>query len=190
MSRLPVRSLVLVGAALAASACAPVVGQHGFRVVKAQGGSGQSVDIDPAAIVAGTDTRQTVLARLGSPTLTSTALKPPTAGPDGRLRPAQTTIFDSDTWYYVSQISQRYTYHNAQISQRDVTAIRFTPDQKVAEVRRLDLDDGQQVDMNDRETPTRGRELTILEQLLGNVGRQTLPGSNPEDQGPGQRRPD
>ena len=42
--------------------------------------------------------------------------------------------------------------------------------------------------MNSRETPTRGRALTVLEQLLGNVGRGQLPRT--EDDTPGQRRPD
>ena len=42
--------------------------------------------------------------------------------------------------------------------------------------------------MNRNETPTRGRQLTILEQLLGNVGRGQLPQT--EEDLPGQRRPD
>ena len=42
--------------------------------------------------------------------------------------------------------------------------------------------------MNSNETPTRGRSLTVLEQLLGNVGRGQLPRT--EEDIPGQRRPD
>jgi CO/xanthine dehydrogenase Mo-binding subunit len=52
----------------------------------------------------------------------------------------------------------------------------------------LGLADGEQIAMNSRETPTRGRALTVLEQLLGNVGRGQLPRT--EDDTPGQRRPD
>ena len=48
------------------------------------------------------------------------------------------------------------------------------------------LEDGQRVSMNDRETPTRGRQLTILEQLLGNVGRGQLPRT--DEDVPGQQR--
>ena len=59
---------------------------------------------------------------------------------------------------------------------------------QVASVRTLGLDDGQRIAMNGRETPTRGRELTILEQLLGNVARGQLPRT--EEDVPGQRRPD
>jgi len=75
------------------------------------------------------------------------------------------------------------------VSQRTVTEITFAEgDEKVANVRTLGLEDGRQIAMERRETPTRGRQLTILEQLLGNVGRGQLPRT--EDDVPGQRRPD
>lgn len=152
---------IAVAASLAAltGACAPVVGVHGF----------QSIDVKPADIVAGTDDRTTVLARLGTPSATST--------------------FESDSvWYYFSQTTERYTFNTPQVSQRRVTEITFDDADKVASVRTLGLEDGQRIAMNRRETPTRGRALTILEQLLGNVGRGQLPRTD-EDQ-PGQRRPD
>lgn len=145
--------------AIAAGACAPTIGINGF----------QSVDVKPADIVAGTDTRTTVLARLGSPSATST--------------------FEDNIWYYISQTTEKYTYNNAQVSQRSVTAITFDEaGDKVTEVKTLGLADGQQVAMNSRETPTRGRQLTIIEQLLGNVARGQLPRT--EEDVPGQRRPD
>ena len=74
------------------------------------------------------------------------------------------------------------------MTQRTVTEITFNDAGQVAEVRTLGLDDGQQIAMNGRETPTRGRQLTILEQLLGNVGRGQLPRT--DEDVPGQRRPD
>ena len=156
------RSKLLIAAFSAAvltTACAPVVGQNGF----------QAIDAKPTDIVAGTDTKQTVLARLGTPSTTST--------------------FESDSiWYYISQVTEKYTYNRPQVTQRSVTEITFNEAGRVAEVRTLGLDDGQRLAMNGRETPTRGRELTILEQLLGNVGRGQLPRTD-EDQ-PGQQRRD
>lgn len=154
------RSKLLIAAFSAAvltTACAPVVGQNGF----------QAIDAKPMDIVAGTDTKQTVLARLGTPSTTST--------------------FESDSiWYYISQVTEKYTYNRPQVTQRSVTEITFNEAGQVAEVRTLGLDDGQRLAMNSRETPTRGRQLTILEQLLGNVGRGQLPRTE-EDQ-PGQQR--
>jgi outer membrane protein assembly factor BamE (lipoprotein component of BamABCDE complex) len=154
------KTLLAVSAfAALTTACAPMIGQNGF----------QAIDAKPQDIVAGTDTRQTVLAKLGSPSTTST--------------------FESDTiWYYMSQITEKYTYNRPQVTQRTVTEITFNDDGQVATVNTLGLEDGRQVAMESRETPTRGRQLTILEQLLGNVGRGQLPRTD-EDQ-PGQRRPD
>ncbi|HEY0598638.1 outer membrane protein assembly factor BamE [Brevundimonas sp.] len=148
-----------LSAAALTAACAPVVGQNGF----------QAIDAKPADIVAGTDTKQTVLTKLGTPSTTST--------------------FERDNiWYYISQVTEKYTYNRPQVTQRTVTEITFTDTGQVAEVRTLGLEDGQQIAMNGRETPTRGRQLTILEQLLGNVGRGQLPRT--DEDVPGQRRPD
>ena len=148
-----------LSATVLTAACAPVVGQNGF----------QAIDSKPADIVAGTDTRQTVLTKLGSPSTTS--------------------AFESETiWYYMSQITEKYTYNRPQVTQRTVTEITFDDAGSVAAVRTLGLDDGQQIAMNGRETPTRGRQLTIIEQLLGNVARGQLPRT--EEDTPGQRRPD
>ncbi len=159
MNKVVVRLAVLAALAPLAVACAPVVGNHGFQVI----------DVNPKDIAVGTDTKSTVLAQLGSPSAVST--------------------FEDNIWYYISQTTERYTYNRPQVSQRSVTAITFNEgDDKVTEVRNLDLEDGQQLAMERRETPTRGRQLTILEQLLGNVGRGQLPRT--DEDVPGQRRPD
>ncbi|HCW48808.1 MAG TPA: outer membrane protein assembly factor BamE [Brevundimonas sp.] len=152
--------IIATSLAAAAGACAPVVATQGF----------QAVDVKPQDIESGVDTRETVLTKLGTPSTTST--------------------FESENvWYYLTQTTQRYTYNKPQVSQRTVTEITFNEaDGKVASVRNLGLDDGRQIAMERRETPTRGRQLTILEQLLGNVGRGQLPRT--EDDVPGQRRPD
>ena len=152
--------LAALAAATAVTACAPTVGRNGF----------QPIDVMPTDIVAGTDDKPTVLAKLGSPSTTS--------------------VFEGENvWYYITQTTEQYTFNRAQVSQRSVTAITFNEaDDKVLEVRELGLEAGEQIAMNDRQTPTRGRQLTILEQLLGNVGRGQLPRT--EENVPGQRRPD
>ncbi|MBU1384983.1 MAG: outer membrane protein assembly factor BamE [Alphaproteobacteria bacterium] len=151
--------LAALSAAALTAGCAPIVGQNGF----------QAIDAKPNEIVAGTDTKQTVLTKLGTPSTTST--------------------FERDNiWYYISQVTEKYTYNPARVTQRSVTEITFNDTGQVSDVRTLSLDDGQQVAMNGRETPTRGRQMTILEQLLGNVGRGQLPRTDENE--PGQRRPD
>ena len=147
--------LAAISATAILSACSPVTQYNGF----------QALDVQPAQIKAGEDTRTTVMSKLGSPSTVST--------------------FDKNVWYYISATTEKYAYYKPRAVKRDVTAIRFTPDEKVAEVKTLTLQDGYQLAYGKRETPTRGRELSILEQILGNVGRG---GILPQENDPGNPR--
>jgi outer membrane protein assembly factor BamE (lipoprotein component of BamABCDE complex) len=147
----------LLGACLlGASACSPVNSYQGF----------QAIDHSPADVKSGEDTRSTVLARLGSPTAVST--------------------FDANTWYYISQISAHTAFYHPKVNKRDVVAIKFRKgDDQVEAVNTYTLKDGRVIAYNGRETPTRGREMTVLEQLLGSVSAAgALPQS---DVNPGTR---
>jgi outer membrane protein assembly factor BamE (lipoprotein component of BamABCDE complex) len=144
------RAALAVSAAVLAlgaiSACSPVTARQGFQVQ----------DNQPRDIKVGADTKSTVLAKLGSPSTVST--------------------FQPNVWYYISQVAETYTYHKPKVSSRDVVVITFDKStDQVTNVDTLAIKDGKHIAYNKRETPTRGRELTALEQLLGNVGRQTLP---------------
>lgn len=54
---------------------------------------------------------------------------------------------------------------------QQVVAIAFDKDGKVKDLKRYGMKDGRQIAFIQRETPTRGKELTVLEQLFGNFGR-------------------
>jgi outer membrane protein assembly factor BamE (lipoprotein component of BamABCDE complex) len=137
------------------SACAPIVSYNGFQAREEQ----------PKDVKVGVDTKSTVLSRLGSPSVVST--------------------FEPNIWFYVSQISSKVAYKNPRLLARDVVAIRFSDDEKVASVEAFDASKGFRVAYAKGETPTRGRQITVLEQLLGNVGRGgMLP---QEEEAPGQR---
>jgi outer membrane protein assembly factor BamE (lipoprotein component of BamABCDE complex) len=147
----------LAAGLLASAACAPITTYSGF----------QAIESDPKDVKVGEDTKSTVRVRLGSPSATST--------------------FDPNVWFYVNQVKARVAFRRPQVMTRNVTAISFNKDsEQVERVDSLTLKDGKVIAFNGRETPTRGRELTILEQLLGTVGRGGL--LPPEDQGvPGTR---
>jgi outer membrane protein assembly factor BamE (lipoprotein component of BamABCDE complex) len=148
-------ALAALSLAGAVGACAPISTVSGF----------QSVDVKPQDMKVGEDTRSSVLTKLGSPSAVAT--------------------FDPNIWYYMTQSSDQVAYLRPQIKSRTVIAITFDKSsEKVTSVRTLGLGDGYEVAYVKRETPTRGRELSAWEQLLGTIGRGT---PIPPDNDPGQR---
>jgi outer membrane protein assembly factor BamE (lipoprotein component of BamABCDE complex) len=144
----------------AMTACAPIKTYSGF----------QAIDSNPKDVKPGTDTKSTVRTKLGSPSATST--------------------FDPNVWFYMNQIKQRVAFRRPVVTYRDVTAITFNKETEMVEkVDTFGLKDGKVIAYNGRETPTRGREMTILEQLIGTVGRggllpqedEGVPGTRPGD---------
>lgn len=139
------------------SGCSPIREFHGYFPDEAQ----------PNEIAPGEDTRSTVLARLGTPSTKS--------------------IFDENTWFYISSTHESFAFFRPKVTERKVVAISFGEDDVVDELVEYDANDGQLLQYAARETPTRGRELGLLEQLFGNVGTVRLPGT--DEVAPGQTRP-
>ncbi len=108
-----------------------------------------------AQIAIGTDSRQTVQDSLGSPSAIGT--------------------FDDSAWYYIRSRHERVAFFREEVIDREVVAIYFDDENKVEDIAHYGIEQGQVVSYSNRRTPTRGRELTILEQLLGNIGRASIP---------------
>jgi len=90
--------------------------------------------------------------------------------------PSTTSMFDSEeTWFYIGARTQQFAVWPPEELARQVVAITFDQRGIVDSVRLLDKDDGTELAVVDRKTPTAGQELTILQQLLGNLGRFNAP---------------
>ncbi len=113
---------------------------------------GNLVDDDRlAGIRAGTSRQSDVAVILGSPTAVAT--------------------FDPNTWYYIGQRTEQTAFLDPEVTERRVLIVRFDDAGVVRELEELGADDGQEVQLSARETPTAGRDLSFLEQMLGNIGR-------------------
>lgn len=85
--------------------------------------------------------------------------------------PSNTAMFDDETWYYISSKFKRTAFFDPVEIEREVVVISFDKRGMVKDVRQLSMKDGKEVTPVARETPTAGRDLSVMEQLLGNVGR-------------------
>ena len=150
---------VSLGAALlGAAGCAPVENQRGYVP-----------DMEAiSSIQVGMDTRDTVSKKLGDPSSAAT--------------------FNNDTWYYISAHVEQNAFFAPRATERNILAVEFAQDGKVSGVQRYSLEDGRIVDFVTRETPTRGRDLSLLQQIFNSVpGQIGAPGRGPTDTNPDRK---
>ena len=156
---IPRAAILATATVLLLGGCTPITTYQGF----------QAVEANPKDVAVGSDTKSTVMERLGSPSAVA--------------------AFDPNTWFYITQISDAVAFRDSNVRRRDVIAIAFNKeDEKVASVSAYGLKDGHVIAYNRRQTPTRGRELSVLEQLLGTIGEGTTMMPN-QDVNPGSQRP-
>ena len=75
------------------------------------------------------------------------------------------------TWYYAGHTSERLGIFKNEITERKLVEINFDENGVMTSMNTLDPELAKKVDMINRETPTAGREYTILQQFVGNIGR-------------------
>lgn len=85
--------------------------------------------------------------------------------------PSAVATFDSEVWYYIGQKTETLAFFAPRIIDQQVLAVTFDTNGAIAEVRRYRREDGRAIEPVGRTTPTAGKELNVIEQLLGNVGR-------------------
>jgi outer membrane protein assembly factor BamE (lipoprotein component of BamABCDE complex) len=150
------RKTVLILAALTVMGCTPIVNNRGYLP-------------DPdaeKAIALGKDTKTSIQQRLGYPSTVATFSA---AG---------------DAWYYITGIEKQMAFFAPSVQSRAILAVYFDKDGKVTDLKHYSLRDGHVVAFESRETPSKGRELTFLQQLfnatpgvpLGNSGQNNNPG--------------
>ncbi len=81
--------------------------------------------------------------------------------------PSTTATFDNEVFYYISQKRERaVAFMKPRLVEQTVLAIYFDKDGTVARRANYALQDGKVFDTISRTTPTGGRDLTFLQQLL------------------------
>jgi outer membrane protein assembly factor BamE (lipoprotein component of BamABCDE complex) len=104
-----------------------------------------------AEVQPGTTTKEQVVKILGSPSSAST--------------------FDDDTWYYISRKTKQVAFFSPTVLDQQVFIVDFDDKGVVKDLGHKTLADGEPITPAPGATPAPGRELSFMEQLIGNIGR-------------------
>jgi outer membrane protein assembly factor BamE (lipoprotein component of BamABCDE complex) len=85
--------------------------------------------------------------------------------------PSSVSTFRDDRWYYISKKTRSVAFFQPKVLEQKVVVVEFDDTGLVKELRRFELEDGLIIDPVTRKTPAPGRELSFLEQLIGNFGK-------------------
>ena len=85
--------------------------------------------------------------------------------------PSSASDYGEDTWLYISATTKTVAFFKPELTNRKVVYITFDKDGVVGAVGKLSEADGKKIEYVDRETPTAGQRITLLQQLIGNIGR-------------------
>ena len=149
------KRLALFAACLVLAGCNPVISQRGYL---------EDLDAE-AGIAVGTDTKTTIEQKLGDPSVQA--------------------AWGSDAWYYVSSVEKQVAFFTPSIESRHILAVYFDKDGKVTDMKHYGLEDGRVVAFETRTTPTRGRELTFLQQLFNATPGEPGGYNQEQEQNPG-----
>ncbi|MCP4394625.1 MAG: outer membrane protein assembly factor BamE [Alphaproteobacteria bacterium] len=87
--------------------------------------------------------------------------------------PSSRSMFDEkqETWYYISSKQERFAFFAPEETDRKIIAITFGENGIISRIKTLGLEDANEVNVTEKETPTAGHDSSIVRQLLGNIGR-------------------
>jgi len=103
--------------------------------------------------------------------------------------PSSTGVFNDKNWYYISRRTKQVAFFDPDVLDQQVYIVNFDATGVVRGIDHKDLKDGRDIDPAPGATPAPGRELTFLEQVLGNIGRFNKGGSGSAEPGEKSAKP-
>jgi len=86
--------------------------------------------------------------------------------------PSSVSVFNNDkSWYYISRRTSQTAFFDPDVLDQQVYIVNFDDQGVVKAVDHKVTEDGKEITPVARATPAPGRELSFLEQLIGNLGK-------------------
>ena len=85
--------------------------------------------------------------------------------------PSAKVVFDSETWIYLYSKQQRIAFFKPEETERNVIVLKFNRDGVLENIETKTMDQGRDITPNPASSRKNEETLTILDQMIGNVGR-------------------
>jgi len=139
-----IRRLLAVALVMGATGCAATFSNHGYA----------PSETELEDIIVGVDSRASVEETIG--------------------RPSSTGLLRDGGWYYVSSRVRHFAYKQDEVIDRQLVAVSFSNKGTVTNIERFALEDGRVIALNRRVTSTGIKGVSLIRQMLGNIGRFNL----------------
>ena len=91
--------------------------------------------------------------------------------------PSSVSTFDQNTWYYISKETERWAFFEPTVLNQQVVVVEFDDKNVVKAVHKYGEEDGKDVQVVSRTTPTRGKSLGVFDQLWNTLLKQFANGN-------------
>ena len=87
--------------------------------------------------------------------------------------PSTIATFGKETWFYISERTETLAWLKPEVKERHVLMLEFDKKGILTDKTEVGLDAANKVIPIDRQTPTYGSKMTVIEQIVGNFRRFT-----------------
>lgn len=144
------RGPVITRSFIFAVTIAGVIGLSGCEPIVAQRGAMPDVDAI-TSIIPNKSTKNDVERTLGSP--------------------SSVNMYGDETWLYIGETTETVAFLESKVNERSVLLISFNDKGVVKDVESHGLDEARDIQPVERITPTVGKNMTAIDQLIGNLNR-------------------
>jgi len=87
--------------------------------------------------------------------------------------PTATSSFDQNTWYYIGETTEQRGIFEPEVTARRIIKVQFSKEdnETIASIEDIDPKNAKDISPVARKTPTAGKEFTVLQQLISNMGK-------------------
>lgn len=85
--------------------------------------------------------------------------------------PSTKSVYGQETWYYITSKLEKQLVRDDKILNQSIIAITFNEIDGVDNIEFYNTDDRREFATSKKVTPTAGKSLSVIEQILGNVGK-------------------